>query len=161
MKTHAHIAAVFRVPQRAGADGDDFVDAEIFAVITVALEYFEAAPFAFRRDHSRTIDALAQPGNFRQIVQDSEATGVSYFSDQAENRIGADVDESRSSWTHRVAIVCAASSNSASGGAAVPSFCLAQAVMSARARRDIISFFALPCRRTINGGIKPKFTFIG
>src|SRR5206468_5905436 len=71
------------------------------ALPILALEYFEAAPFAFRRDHSRTIDALAQPGNFRQIVQDSEATGVSYFSDQAENRIGADVDESRSSWTHR------------------------------------------------------------
>jgi hypothetical protein len=108
MKTHAHIAAVFRVPQRAGADGDDFADAEIFAVITVALQYFEAAPFTFRRDHSRAIDALAQPGNFRQIVQNSEATRVSYFSDQAKNRIGANVKESRPSWTHRVATVGAA-----------------------------------------------------
>ena len=38
MKTGAHFVAVFRVAQGAGANGNNFFDAEIFALLEVAFE---------------------------------------------------------------------------------------------------------------------------
>src|ERR671915_345796 len=109
MDTRAHSAAVFGLSERAGADRDDLLYAEIVAVITIALEHFEAAPLGVRRDQPGAIDAFTQAGNLGKIVQHSEPAGVSCIRDQTKNRIGADIEKGTAARAHRAAAVRAAS----------------------------------------------------
>jgi hypothetical protein len=99
------------------------------------------------------IDALAEPNDFRKIVQDPEPAGISDFRDQAEDRVGTDIEKCAAARAHETATVSVLEG--------IRPVAPAQAVRSASARRDIIYFLALPRSRFASGGIKPKFTFIG
>ena len=99
------------------------------------------------------IDTLTKPDDFREVVQDSEPACISDLGNQAKNGICADIEKRAASWAHETATDPVPD--------AMRPLSRAQAVKSASARRDIISFFALPRSRRASGGIKPKFTFIG
>ena len=113
-------------------------------------------------DQPRPIDTLPQTSNLRQIVQHSETTAVSELGDQAQNRIGTDIDES--TYAERSCVCAAASSgeNEFSDSVRIavellhPSRHIGQ-----RSLRHRFLFGLAPEIVRISGGSRPKLTFIG
>src|SRR4029434_5534028 len=90
-----------------------------------------------------------------------KATVVFQLGDQAEERVGTDINERKAPGTHRAIAECALGPASKGTNASTPSVFLTQASISDTARYAIISFWAFFRKGADRVGSKPKFTFIG
>ena len=124
-------------------------------MIEIAFQHREGALLALGRDHPVRSTPLPSPAMSARS-SNTRNRPVSRISAIRQRIVLVPMSiKALRLWTHRRA------TNSSSFSAGATALSRAHAARSASARRDIISFFALPRRRAVSGGINPKLTFIG